>query len=105
MERVMKRTIPLMLAVRSLAIPAISRGQTPPLVIAWQAPVGPDAVYGNVKTQCQTASEGCLNCPNNSTQFTCFLDSAYQTAISNFLLGLPNATSMHNNMSTNASHY
>ena len=38
----MKRTIPLMLAVRSLAIPAISRGQTPPLVIAWQAPVGLD---------------------------------------------------------------
>ena len=32
-------------------------------------------------------------------------DPAYQTAIQNFLAGLPNATSFHNNMSTNARHY
>lgn len=32
-------------------------------------------------------------------------DTTYQTAISNFLAGMPSATSMHSHMSTNASHY
>jgi hypothetical protein len=32
-------------------------------------------------------------------------DLGYQTAIQNFLTGLPNATSFHNHMSTNANHY
>jgi len=71
----MRYAVPLIIAVLSLAAPSMSRGQVPPLVIAWQAPVGSDAAYGYVKTKCQTTSEGCLNCPNNSTQFTCFLSN------------------------------
>ncbi|MFZ0287205.1 MAG: hypothetical protein WAL32_18400 [Terriglobales bacterium] len=45
------------------------------------------------------------NTVSNTIGNTSWGDLTYQTAISNFLLGLPSATSMHNNMSTNNSHH
>ncbi len=45
-----------------------------PLVIAWQAPVGPDAVYGYNPATCDNISIPCLNCTTGSTHFGCFLN-------------------------------
>ncbi len=54
-------------------------------------------------TEAQLASEYGLGM---GMQAASIGDPTYQTAISNFLLGLPSATSMHNNMSTsNSYHY
>ena len=60
-----------------------SQGQSSPLAIAWQAPVGPDAAYGYDSTTCDNTPIGCLNCPPVSlgppevwpTKFQCFLST------------------------------
>ena len=70
----MKMTHALMVATIVLSMTLWSHaGQGVPLVIAWQAPLGP-SVPGWNPTPCNnTTGPPCYNCPGGSTNFSCFL--------------------------------
>jgi len=73
----MYRKLTLLIFVTVLVFVPHSRSfaQIRPLVIAWQAPVGRDAIYGNNPTTCNHTSIGCLSCPPLATEYSCFLSN------------------------------
>lgn len=75
----MKTATVAVLAILAWAIPTRAHAQRAPLVIAWQAPVGPSGPNYNM-TKCDpVVLQNCFNCPHNSTtgstEFVCFLNN------------------------------
>ncbi len=70
----MKTVAVAVVAVLALAITTRAHAQGAPLVIAWQAPVGPNGPNPN-NTPCDpVVLQNCFNCPSGSTEFACFIN-------------------------------